>query len=132
VTEEKDEETLDAESTKTPASGHKAKHAGGRPPKAFYSVPVQEVINLTAPVAARILQMHIERKRGYKTLPAGLQKACEFVIDHAIGKARQKVEHSGGVLTYSDLSKSATDLENKPREVLADAEEIALKYQGGN
>jgi len=131
VPDNEKEETLNAETAESPVSEQKPKpkHPGGRPPKAYFAVPVQEVLNLTAPVAARILQAHIERKRGYKTLSAGLQRACEYVIDHAIGKARQKIEHSGGVLTYSDLAKSAETLEKKPREVLADAEEIAHKYQ---
>ena len=92
-------------------------------------LPVQEILNITAPAAARILQYHVERRRGYKFLLASLQRACEFVIDHAIGKARQKVEHSGGVMTYGELAKSADNLDSKPRPILAEVLEIANKYQ---
>lgn len=107
----------------------KPKHAGGRPPKSWYQVPVQNILNMTAPVAARILQAHIERKRGYKTLPGGLQRACEYVIDHAIGKPKQKVEHSGGILTYRELAQSAEKTEKAPPPVLSEALSVAEKYQ---
>ncbi len=105
------------------------KHPGGKHPTSWYQVPAQDVINLTAPVAARILQMHIERRRGFRDLKASLQRACEYVIDHAIGKAKIKVEHSGGILTYSALAESAEKLEQKPPKALAEALDIAHKHQ---
>ena len=106
----------------------KPKHAGGRPRKDTITKPVQEIINLSAPVAAQILSDHIERKRSYKTLRTSLQRACEYVIDHAIGKSRQKIEHSGAILTYAALAKGAAALDSKPRPILADVMEIANKY----
>ena len=42
---------------------------------------------------------------------------------------RQKVEHSGGILTYAELVKSADDLDKNPRPILAEVEEIANKYR---
>ena len=103
----------------------------GRRSKAYYQADVQEVLNGSARVAARILQAHVEGKRGYKTLKPSLQRAYEYCIDHAIGKSRQKIEHSGGIMTYKQLADSAADLDNKPRDILADVEEISRKYQAG-
>lgn len=117
-----------AESPAIESNNTKPKHPGGRPRKETITQPVQELINLAAPVAAQILKDHIDRKRSYKTLRASLQRACEYVIDHAIGKARQKVEHSGGILTYADLARGASNLDDKPRPILADVMEIANKY----
>lgn len=101
----------------------------GRRSKAYYNADVSEVLNMSAKTAARMLQDHLDQKKGRKTLKNSLQRACEFVIDHAIGKARQKVEHSGGVMTYAELAKSAEDLDRKPRPVLSEALEIAHKFQ---
>jgi len=129
MTEPTPEPTSNARPAETPGANTKRKHTGGRPPKSFYQVPVQSVIDLTAPVAARIIQAHIERKPGYRTLPAGLLSACYYVIDHSIGKAKIKIEHSGGILTYNALAKSAGKLEEKPRPILADAMAVAQKYQ---
>ena len=89
---------------------------------------VQTILDLSAIEAAAILDQHIRRRKNYKTLKGSLQRACEYVIDHAIGKARQKIEHSGGILTYSDLAKSAEDLEKKPRDILSEVEELANKH----
>ena len=100
----------------------------GRKSKEYHTKPTQDILNLTAPIAARILQEHIERKHGRKTLKSSLQRACEYVIDHAIGKSRQKIEHSGAILTYADLAKGASELDSKPRPILADVMEIANKY----
>ncbi len=102
----------------------------GRHTKEYLTKPTQDILNLTAPIAARILQEHIERKHGRKTLKSSLQRACEYVIDHAIGKSRQKIEHSGGIMTYGELAKSARDLDHKPRPILADVEEILRNYRG--
>lgn len=127
--ENEEEDKINESSTNSPKLNSKPKHAGGRHTKEYYSAPVQEILNLTAPSAARILQQHIEKKKGYAYLKASLQRACEYVIDHAIGKARQKVEHSGGILSREELLKSANALDEKPRDFLADVEELAYKYQ---
>ena len=106
----------------------KPKHAGGRKPKGYYERGVQDKLSHSASKAADILDDHIEQRRGQRKLSASLQRACEYVIDHAIGKSRQKVEHSGGILTYRALADSAKSLETKPRPILADVLEIANKY----
>ncbi len=106
----------------------KQKHAGGRKPKGYYERGVQDILDGTAPHAARRLQDLIEQKKGSKNMKSNLQRACEYVIDHAVGKARQKIEHSGGIMTYGELARSADALDKKPRRVLADVEEIANKH----
>jgi len=121
------QEPLAPESSQSPEV--KRNHPGGRHKKGWYEADVQEVLNGSARTAARILQAHIEGKRGRRTMKASLQRACEYVIDHAIGKSRQKVEHTGGVMTYKQLVDSAQNLETSGREVLAEVEEIANKYQ---
>ncbi len=90
---------------------------------------VQSILDGTAKEAAGILDRHINRVKGYRKLAPSLLSACYYVIDHAIGKSRQKIEHSGGILTYSDLARGAEELDKKPRDILADVEEIAQKYQ---
>lgn len=106
----------------------KKKHAGGRHPKGWYEADVQEVLNGGARLAARILRAHMEQTRGHKTIKDSVLKICFYVIDHAIGKARQKVEHSGGILTYKQLSDGAEALDTKPRPILAEVLEISNKY----
>ena len=108
----------------------KRKHGGGPKPKGYYQADVNEVLNNSARTAARVLQEHIDQKKGRRNLKSSLQRACEFVIDHAIGKARFKVEHSGGIMTYGELAKSAENLDKKPRPILSEVMEIANKYQG--
>ena len=103
------------------------KHAGGRPRKDREARAIQDILNGSARDAALILKAHIEGKRGKRTLKASLQRACEYVIDHAIGKSRQKVEHSGGVLTYKQIADDAGEEESRP--FLAEVEEISRKYQ---
>lgn len=105
-----------------------AKHPGGRPRKDQHKQDAQAILDKAAPVAAQILSDHVARKRSARTIKSSLQRACEYVIDHAIGKPRQKVEHSGGILTYQSLAKSAEELEQKPREELADKLEISEKF----
>ena len=107
----------------------KQKHAGGRHPKGWYEADIQEVLNGSARSAARLIQAHMEQSKGNKTIKESVLKICFYVIDHAIGKARQKIEHSGGILSYAELSKSATNLDKKPRDILADVEELASKYK---
>lgn len=101
----------------------------GRKSKYAKIADVQSILNGSALEAAALLDKHIFQKDDHKTIKSSLQRACEYVIDHAIGKARQKIEHSGGILTYQQLAQSAGDLDKKPRSILADAEEIASKYQ---
>ena len=103
------------------------KRRSGRKPHSFATAGTQQVLDAAAPKAAAILRDHILGKR--KRLSPSRQRACEFIIDHAIGKARQKIEHSGGILTYGALAKEAEALEKKPRDILADALDIAKNYQ---
>ncbi len=106
----------------------KPKHAGGRKPKGYYERGVQDKLDGSAPVAVEILNKHINQRKGYKKTKDSVLRTCYYIIDHAIGKARQKIEHSGGVLTYSELIKSI----DKPREILADSEELSAKTPSKN
>lgn len=119
-------ESITAQGTGSPEV--KPKHAGGRKPKGYYERGVQDKLDHSASKAVDILDNHIEQRRGQKKLKTSLQRACEYVIDHSIGKAKQKIEHSGGILTYDQISKSATELDKHPRPILADVMEIANKY----
>jgi hypothetical protein len=123
-------EVLQPQSADTPEL-KRPKNPVGRPRKDSYKKNTQAILEGTAPEAARLLSNHVYRKRGQRTLKPSLQRACEYVIDHAIGKARQKVEHSGGIMTYRQLADSAHELDKKPRDILADVEEIANKYKEG-
>jgi len=93
------------------------------------AMSVQSVLNNSAIEAAHILDNVVNKRKGWTKVPDHLLKVCQYVIDHAIGKARQKVEHSGGIMTYSDLFYSAEALNKKPRDILADAMSIAHKHQ---
>lgn len=99
----------------------------GRRTSILVEANTQKMIDDAAPHAAKLLSEHVRGTR--KRLSSSLQRACEYVIDHAIGKSRQKVEHSGGILTYRQLADGAEELDKKPRPILADAMEIAHKYQ---
>ena len=107
----------------------KPKHAGGRKPRGYYERGVQDVLDGSAPNAAKILDEHMRQVDGHKKIKDSVMKIAFFIIDHAIGKARQKVEHSGGVMTYGELAKSADDLDTKPRPILSEVMEIANKYK---
>jgi len=96
-------------------------------PKNLVNANTQRYLDAAAPECALVLVEHGKGKR--KRISASRQRACEYIIDHAIGKARQKVEHSGGIMTYGDLARSAEGLDKKPRPILADALEIAHDYQ---
>ena len=121
----KNKSKLDAESPEVNALIHKP----GPKKRGNIEAGVQQILDGAAPYAAALLRDHVRKVRGVKNLKPSIQRAAEYIIDHAIGKARQKIEHSGGILTYDALAKSADDLEKKPPPVLADAEEIAQKYQ---
>lgn len=127
MTENTGKESINARADESP--GVDIPKRKGRPPKVEDRREVNEILTASAPLAAAILQKHIERRRGFRHLASDIQRACEYVIDHAIGKARQKVEHTGGIMTYAELAKSADALDNKPRPILAEALEIAHKYQ---
>jgi hypothetical protein len=104
------------------------KNKGGRPAHGVAEAGVQQSIDALAPKALQILKDHIEyKRRSSRRMEPSVQRACEYVIDHAIGKSRQKIEHSGGILTYGSLAKDAEAMDKKPRELLADVEEIAGK-----
>ena len=100
---------------------------GGRKSKSNAYAGHQQQLDYAAKDALAILVDRVGGKR--KRIAPDLQRACEYVIDHAIGKARQKIEHSGGILTYGSLAKEAEKIASKPRDVLADAEEIAGKRE---
>lgn len=100
---------------------------GGRKSKSNQMAGIQQRLNYAAEDAAIILEKHIQQRKRFKTLHSGLQRACEYVIDHAIGKARIKTEAVGGILTYAQLAQAAEQLEHKPREILAEVEEISRK-----
>lgn len=100
----------------------------GRQRKGAVEAGIQQILDGAAPYAAVLLRDHIRKVRGVKSLKPSLQRACEYVIDHAIGKSRQKIEHSGGILTYAALAKSARDLDEKPRPILAELDEILAKH----
>lgn len=103
----------------------KPKHPGGRKPKGYYERGIQDILNGSAPSAARLLDDHLNQRRGHKTIKDTVLKACFYVIDHAIGKARQKVEHTVGVLTYKALLDSAESLEKTRPTLLIDTEKIS-------
>ena len=123
-----------------PLSGHdtnspdvnRDKGRPGRKPKSYYTRAIQDILDGTARDAAILLQKLIEQRRGHKYINSGLQRACEYVIDHALGKSRPKAEHSAGVMTYKQLADSAEKLEQSGREIIAEAEEIADKYTENN
>ncbi len=99
-------------------------------PKELNNAHAQKYLDEAAPECAKVLIEHGMGKR--KRLQSSRQRACEYVIDHAIGKPRQKIEHSGGVMTYAQLSKSAAELDKKPRDILADTEELGAKTPDKN
>ena len=127
TTDETEKTPLQPENVKTPDVNRNPKGAG-RKPKSYYTRAIQDILDGTARDAAIVLQQLIEQRKGHKTINAGLQRACEYVIDHALGKARPKAEHTGGAMTYKQLADSANNLEKNGRDILADVEEIAEKY----
>ena len=100
----------------------------GRRSKGAIEAGVQQILDGAAPYAAALLRDHIRKVRGVKALKPSIQRACEYVIDHAIGKSRQKIEHTGGAMTYKQLMDSAGEVEKKGRDILADVEDIANKH----
>ena len=122
-------ETLNEPLLKQPRTERNPRGAG-RLPHGVAEAGVQGSMDVTAAKAMAIIKAHIEYKRkSNRNLPPSVQRACEYVIDHAIGKPRQKIEHSGGILTYGSLAKEAEKIASKPRDILADVEEIAGKRQ---
>ena len=95
----------------------------GRRKSLVVEASTQKILDDTAPVASKLLADHVRGKR--KRLSTSLQRACEFVIEHAIGKARQKIEHSGGIMTYGQLLSRAEELETKSPELLINADKVS-------
>lgn len=129
MTETNDEKSINARAANAPDV---KKNKGGRPPKAQYQQPIMEVLAISASEAAERIRQYIARVKGAKNFSRDYLTACFFVIEQTIGKARQKVEHSGGIMTYGELAKSADNLDAKPRPILAEVLEIARKYQADN
>ena len=117
-----------ANSSDIEVNNTKPKHAGGRKPKGYYERGIQDILDSTAHEAALLLDRFIHKAKGFKFITTEKLAACKFVIDHAVGKSKQKIEHSGGILTYAALAKGASELDSKPRPILADVMEIANKY----
>ena len=86
---------------------------------------VQEVLEGTAKEASILLDNYIRKVKGYTKMSPEKLRACQFVIDHAVGKARQKIEHSGGVMTYGQLVASAEGIEKNSPELLINVNTIA-------
>ena len=123
-----EEERLNEPVTETPSVLPPRTPNLGRLSHGVAEAGVQTSMDVTAAKAMAIIKAHVEyRRKSYRHISTDLQRACEYVIDHAIGKARQKIEHSGGILTYGSLAKEAEKIASKPRDILADAEEIASK-----
>ncbi len=132
VNTSKDGQAADVPGTEIPGEGK-----SGRKPPAYYKREVMDVLKGSAPYAAIVLDENIRantRGTGKKrpVLPAGLAGICQFVIEQVVGKAKQKIEHSGAVLTYGEVSKSAENLAKKGRDILADAEAIKDGYAGSD
>jgi len=92
----------------------------------------QQILDGSATDAARILTELMKGKR--KSLSGGRQRACEFVIEHSIGKATQKaiIKHTGSPLTYKELADDAEKIIAKAKaegkaipDVLEQAEAVA-------
>ncbi len=66
----------------------------------------QQIIDGAAPKAAAIFRDHIQGKR--KRLSYSLQKTCEYVIGHAIGKAKAKPDEL--ISSQRRSQKSSTSL----------------------
>lgn len=125
-TNQSDKGPLPGEVANIPVTDRNPKGAG-RKPKSYYTRAIQDILDGTARDAAIVLQQLIEQRRGHKTINSGLQRACEYVIDHALGKSRPKAEHTGGAMTYKQLADSANKLEENGRDILTEVEEIANK-----
>ena len=132
VNTSKDGQAADVPGTEIPGEGK-----SGRKPPAYYRREVMAILKGSAPYAAIVIDENIRantRGTGKKrpVLPAGLAGICQFVIEQVVGKAKQKIEHSGAVLTYGEVSKSAENLAKKGRDILADAEAIKDGYAGSD
>lgn len=85
---------------------------------------VQVILEGTAKEAADLLDKYVRKVRGYTQMSPEKLRACFFVVDHAVGKARQKIEHSGGVMTYGQLVKSAEQQVAASPELLIDVDKL--------
>ena len=102
---------------------------GGQLPKNRATEAVEQILNGAAPYAAATIRDHIRQRRGRKNLKSSLQRACEFTIEQVRGKARQQIEHSGGIMTYGELARSAERLAGAPPVLLIETEEKDGVYQ---
>lgn len=115
-------QALTAQDGESLVVGAAIKLKGRRRHQANLEQSVTQILEAVAPYAAITLRENVYRKRGYKHLPPDLHRSCEFIIEQVVGKARQKVEHSGSVMTYGDLAKSAESLEKQKPRLLIEVE----------
>lgn len=112
------------------------KGKSGRKKKSVLTRQANQVIMDSAPLAAEYL---MKVSRGVIKRPNLMRvEVCKFVINHAVGTPRQKVEmkHTGSPLTYQQLADSAEEIIKKAAEegkdlpeVLKEAEEVARKHE---
>ena len=80
----------------------------GRKAKTVLTRQTNQIIEDTAPHAAQYLMKVV--KGEVKRPSLARIEVCKFVINHAIGSPRQKIEHSGEIQTsLSDLARSAEE-----------------------
>ena len=102
-------------------------HTTGRKTRTVEHQTATAILEGSAIHAARLITDLIRGNR--KRISTQRYSAAVFTVEQCLGKARQKVEHSGGIMTYGELARSAEGLDKKPRPILADALEIAHDYQ---
>lgn len=95
----------------------KPRDRGGRKESSNILAAIQDSLNVSASHAVTIVRERIKGERK-KPLPSDVRELCTYVIDHAIGKATVKVHHSGGVMTYAELTRSVEQLEKSPPAIL--------------
>lgn len=94
----------------------------GRKTRTVEHANATQILEGSAIAAARIVSDLVKGTR--KRISRERYMAVIFNIEQCLGKARQKVEHSGGILTYSTLVKSAENLEKNGPELLIDADKV--------
>lgn len=89
---------------------------------------VNQILEGAAPKAAQLIRDLIIGTR--KRIGEFRYKAVIFDIEQVIGKARQKIEHSGSILSYKSIADSAKELEEKaPALLIKEAEQVAQDHQ---
>ena len=108
----------------------------GRKAKSYTNAATQQVIDAAAPRAAAILRDVVTGTR--KKISFTRQRACEFIIEHAIGRPTQKVQmkHTGQPITYQELAegadriiKAAHEAGKTTDDVLKEAEAVAARAE---